>query len=182
MAQNEHDRFRIGGGSSVSLARSAVGITRSGQSVKLPWSCSESDAGAAQGAQFASSFRAWVGLARHSPQRFVSAKDLEAETGLAESRIRMILMNPVYNGWVQRGRRGNAIRLPAPWRANPRCRTSCGRRSRTCVAPRHGEADQKAVGPGRSLPWPARVRLRTAPAKRRNVLGPAAPQAPPRPL
>ena len=32
----------------------------------------------------------------------VSAKDLAAETGLAESRIRMILMNPIYNGWIRR--------------------------------------------------------------------------------
>ncbi len=50
----------------------------------------------------------------------VSARDLAEETGLAESRIRMILMNPLYNGWVRRHRRSrNETRKPAPWRANP---------------------------------------------------------------
>jgi hypothetical protein len=50
----------------------------------------------------------------------VSAKDLEQETGLAASRIRMILMNPIYNGWVRRHRRSREeTRRPAPWRANP---------------------------------------------------------------
>ncbi len=50
----------------------------------------------------------------------VSAKDLAAETGLAESRIRMILMNPLYNGWVRRHRRTDReTRKPAPWRAAP---------------------------------------------------------------
>jgi hypothetical protein len=49
-----------------------------------------------------------------------SAKDLAEETGLAESRIRMILMNPLYNGWVRRHRRSDRETLkPAPWRANP---------------------------------------------------------------
>ena len=50
----------------------------------------------------------------------VSAKDLAEETGLAESRIRMILMNPIYNGWIRRYRRSrNETRKPAPWRAKP---------------------------------------------------------------
>jgi DNA invertase Pin-like site-specific DNA recombinase len=50
----------------------------------------------------------------------VSAKDLAQETGLAESRIRMILMNPIYNGWIRRYRRSRAeTRKPAPWRGNP---------------------------------------------------------------
>ena len=50
----------------------------------------------------------------------VSAKDLAEETGLAESRIRMILMNPIYNGWIRRHRRSrNETRKPAPWRSNP---------------------------------------------------------------
>ena len=49
----------------------------------------------------------------------VSAKDLAAETGLAETRIRMILMNPLYNGWVRRHRGREETRRPAPWRANP---------------------------------------------------------------
>jgi hypothetical protein len=50
----------------------------------------------------------------------VSAKDLEEETGLAASGIRMILMNPLYNGWIRRHRRSDRESLkPAPWRANP---------------------------------------------------------------
>jgi hypothetical protein len=50
----------------------------------------------------------------------VSAKDLAEQTGLAETRIRMILMNPLYNGWVRRHRRSDRETLkPAPWRANP---------------------------------------------------------------
>jgi hypothetical protein len=50
----------------------------------------------------------------------VSAKDLAEETGLAESRIRMILKNPIYNGWIRRYRRSRtATRKPAPWRSNP---------------------------------------------------------------
>jgi hypothetical protein len=50
----------------------------------------------------------------------VSAKDLAEETGLAESRIRMILMNPIYNGWIRRYRRSRSeTRKPAPWRADP---------------------------------------------------------------
>jgi hypothetical protein len=50
----------------------------------------------------------------------VSAAQLEAETGLAASRIRMILMNPLYNGWIRRHRRSDRETLkPAPWRSNP---------------------------------------------------------------
>ena len=50
----------------------------------------------------------------------VSARDLAAETGLAETRIRMILMNPLYNGWTRRHGRGDReVRRPAPWRSNP---------------------------------------------------------------
>ena len=49
----------------------------------------------------------------------VSAAQLEAETGLAASRIRMILMNPLYNGWIRRHRGRDETRRPAPWRANP---------------------------------------------------------------
>ena len=50
----------------------------------------------------------------------LSAKDLAEETGLAESRIRMILMNPIYNGWIRRHRRTDRETCkPAPWRANP---------------------------------------------------------------
>jgi DNA invertase Pin-like site-specific DNA recombinase len=49
----------------------------------------------------------------------VSSKRLAEETGLAASRIRCILMNQLYNGWVRRGRGRAAIRRPAPWRADP---------------------------------------------------------------
>jgi DNA invertase Pin-like site-specific DNA recombinase len=60
-----------------------------------------------------------VGLFERYALGTVSAKQLEAETGLAASRIRCILMNPLYNGWVRRGRRAAAIRRPAPWRNDP---------------------------------------------------------------
>jgi len=61
-----------------------------------------------------------VGLFERYALGNVSAKDLAAETGLAESRIRMILMNPTYNGWIRRYRRGrDETRKPAPWRSEP---------------------------------------------------------------
>ncbi len=60
-----------------------------------------------------------VGLFERYALGTVSSKQLEAETGLAASRIRCILMNPLYNGWVRRGRGASAIRRPAPWRADP---------------------------------------------------------------
>jgi hypothetical protein len=56
----------------------------------------------------------------------VSAKDLAEESGLAESRIRMILMNPIYNGWIRRYRRtrnetrAGACRWPPRGRSLPR--------------------------------------------------------------
>ncbi len=53
------------------------------------------------------------------PWGTVSAKDLEAETGLKESRIRGILMNPIYNGWVRRIADGTEVRESAPWRPDP---------------------------------------------------------------
>jgi hypothetical protein len=38
----------------------------------------------------------------------------------AATRIRMILMNPLYNGWIRRHRRSDRETLkPAPWRSNP---------------------------------------------------------------
>ncbi len=61
-----------------------------------------------------------VGLFERYALGNVSAKDLAEETGLAESGIRMILMNPLYNGWVRRHRRSDRESLkPAPWRADP---------------------------------------------------------------
>ena len=53
-----------------------------------------------------------VGLFERCALGNVSAKDLAAETGLAETRIRMILMNPIYNGWIRRWprpRRGGRV-------------------------------------------------------------------------
>jgi hypothetical protein len=49
----------------------------------------------------------------------VSAQQLAAETGLEATRIRCILMNPLYNGWIRRHRGPNESRRPAPWRPNP---------------------------------------------------------------
>jgi hypothetical protein len=60
-----------------------------------------------------------VGLFERYALGTVSAKQLEAETGLAATRIRMILMNPLYNGWIRRHRGKNETRRPAPWRATP---------------------------------------------------------------
>ena len=45
-----------------------------------------------------------VGLFERYALGNVSATQLEAETGLAATRIRMILMNPLYNGWIRRHR------------------------------------------------------------------------------
>ena len=60
-----------------------------------------------------------VGLFERYALGNVSATQLEAETGLAASRIRMILMNPLYNGWIRRHRGRDETRRPAPWRSNP---------------------------------------------------------------
>jgi hypothetical protein len=60
-----------------------------------------------------------VGLFERYPLGNVSAAQLEAETGLAATRIRMILMNPLYNGWIRRHRGKDETRRPAPWRATP---------------------------------------------------------------
>jgi DNA invertase Pin-like site-specific DNA recombinase len=60
-----------------------------------------------------------VGLFERYALGNVSATQLEAETGLAATRIRMILMNPLYNGWIRRHRGKDETRRPAPWRATP---------------------------------------------------------------
>jgi hypothetical protein len=60
-----------------------------------------------------------VGLFERYALGTVSAVQLEADTGLAASRIRMMLMNPLYNGWVRRHRGQDETRRPAPWRSNP---------------------------------------------------------------
>jgi hypothetical protein len=46
----------------------------------------------------------------------VSATELAEETGLNASRLRCMLMNPIYNGWVTR--KGASPR-PAAWRSDP---------------------------------------------------------------
>ncbi len=61
-----------------------------------------------------------VGLFERYALGNVSAVQLEAGTGLAATGIRMILMNPLYNGWIRRHRRSpDETRKPAPWRTNP---------------------------------------------------------------
>jgi DNA invertase Pin-like site-specific DNA recombinase len=60
-----------------------------------------------------------VGLFERYALGNVSATQLEAETGLAATRIRMILMNPLYNGWIRRHRGKEETRRPASWRATP---------------------------------------------------------------
>ncbi len=83
-----------------------------------------------------------VGLFERYALGNVSATQLEAETGLAATRIRMILMNPLYNGWIRRHRGASETRRPAPWRATRRSRTSCGRGSRTSGEPRPAAGDR----------------------------------------
>ena len=60
-----------------------------------------------------------VGLFERYALGTLSARQLAAETGLEDTRIRCILMNPVYNGWIRRHRGPNETRKPAPWRSNP---------------------------------------------------------------
>ena len=60
-----------------------------------------------------------VGLFERYALGNVSAAQLEVETGLAATRIRMILMNPLYGGWIRRHRGEDETRRRAPWRAKP---------------------------------------------------------------
>ena len=60
-----------------------------------------------------------VGLFERYALGTLSAQQLAAETGLEPTRIRCILMNSVYNGWIRRHRGPNETRKPAPWRSNP---------------------------------------------------------------
>jgi len=60
-----------------------------------------------------------VGLFERYALGTVSARQLALETCLEASRIRCILMNPIYNGWIRRHRGRNETRKPAPWRSNP---------------------------------------------------------------
>ena len=50
----------------------------------------------------------------------LSIHDVAVEAGLHPDRVRAILANPTYNGWVRRHRRSRREeRMPAAWRANP---------------------------------------------------------------
>ncbi len=50
----------------------------------------------------------------------LSIQDVAIEAGLHPDRVRAILANPTYNGWVRRYRRTEREeRMPAPWRAAP---------------------------------------------------------------
>jgi DNA invertase Pin-like site-specific DNA recombinase len=49
----------------------------------------------------------------------VSIEQLGRETGLEPDRIRYILRNPLYNGWMRRHRGAAETRRPAAWRSNP---------------------------------------------------------------
>ena len=60
-----------------------------------------------------------VGLFERYALGTLSAQQLAIETGLETSRIRCILMNPLYNGWIRRHRGPNETRKHAPWRSNP---------------------------------------------------------------
>jgi DNA invertase Pin-like site-specific DNA recombinase len=60
-----------------------------------------------------------IGLFERYALGTVSSRELAQETGLEESRIRCLLINPTYNGWIRRHRGPNEIRRPAAWRAHP---------------------------------------------------------------
>jgi DNA invertase Pin-like site-specific DNA recombinase len=60
-----------------------------------------------------------VGLFERYALGTLSAQQLAIETGLEPTRIRCILMNPIYNGWIRRHRGPNETRKPASWRSNP---------------------------------------------------------------
>jgi hypothetical protein len=49
----------------------------------------------------------------------VSIEQVGRETGLEPDRIRYILRNPLYNGWIRRHRGAAETRRVAAWRANP---------------------------------------------------------------
>ena len=49
----------------------------------------------------------------------VSIEQLGSETSLEPDRIRYILRNPLYNGWMRRHRGAAETRRPAAWRSNP---------------------------------------------------------------
>ena len=60
-----------------------------------------------------------VGLFERYALGTISANHLATETGLSADRIRCILKNPLYNGWIRRHRGPSETRRPAAWRARP---------------------------------------------------------------
>ena len=112
--------------------------------------------------------------ARHRQRRPNSA----ARPGSSRERIRYILRNPLYNGWIRRHR--GAAETAGRRRGEPtrRSRTNCGRGSRTSDAARPGAGDPRPRA-GRPLGGPPRVRLRAAHPERRDIRRRSAPQAPP---
>ncbi len=108
------------------------------------------------------------------PRRSSARSSSRRRPGLETSRIRCILMNPLYNGWIRRHRGPNETRKPAPWRSNPPvsdelwARVEDVRRTKT---PRRGPASPPS---SRSAGRAARVRLRAAYQKRRRRCRPKA--------
>ena len=78
----------------------------------------------------------------HRQRRSSSAE----ETGLAASRIRCILMNPLYNGWVRAAPRPGEPPRGRVARRTRRCPTSCGRGSRRSGGPRPAAAGPRNRG------------------------------------
>lgn len=61
-----------------------------------------------------------VGLFERYAARDVTIAELGASMDIAPTALRVILANPIYNGWVRRHRRGrDEERSPAPWRGDP---------------------------------------------------------------
>ncbi len=60
-----------------------------------------------------------VGLFERYALGRISIERLGQETGLEPDRIRYILRNRLYTGWMRRHRGPDEIRRSAPWRANP---------------------------------------------------------------
>jgi DNA invertase Pin-like site-specific DNA recombinase len=108
----------------------------------------------------------------------VSIEQVGRETGLEPDRIRYILRNPLYNGWIRRHRGAAETRRPAAWRANPPvsdelwARVEDVRWSKTQGG---GAAPERAP---RSLGRAPRMCLRATAAQRWNVRRRAPPQAP----
>jgi DNA invertase Pin-like site-specific DNA recombinase len=60
-----------------------------------------------------------VGLFERYGLGSVSIEQLGHETSLAPDRVRYLLRNPLFNGWMRRHRGAAETRRPAAWRSNP---------------------------------------------------------------